>query len=282
MYIAPPRRFDRESGALRRLERRVFEKPWGRTDLPRAFGDMDGRRIGEIWYIHPDGDAAPFMIKYLFTSERLSIQVHPDDNAARASGLPFGKDECWLVLGAEDGARLGVGLKRDSDAATLRAAALDGSIVDMVEWRAAAKNDFIYNPAGTIHAIGGGLTIVEVQQNVDRTYRLYDYGRPRELHLEEGLAVATPAPVRDARDCRVDPAETRQLVDGPHFEVLHLVGPVDHASIAGVSGELTLLPLSSGCYAAGETVRFGEAVLVDDAALIDIAPGARALLCWAA
>ncbi|RYY22799.1 MAG: phosphoheptose isomerase, partial [Sphingomonadales bacterium] len=169
---------------LTRLETIVVEKPWGRTDIPDAFGDFGGRRIGEIWFSHPAGEAAPIMVKFLFTSERLSIQVHPDDEAARAAGFPRGKEECWLILDAEPGAELGVGLNTETTREALRNAALDGTIVDMIDWRPSKANDFVYNRAGTIHAIGGGLTVVEVQQNVDCTYRLYDYGRPRELHLD--------------------------------------------------------------------------------------------------
>ena len=94
---------------LTRLPPHIVEKPWGRTDIPAAFGDFGERRIGEIWFAHPDGDAAPLMIKFLFTSERLSIQVHPDDVRARAAGHARGKDECWLILGAEPDAELEIG-----------------------------------------------------------------------------------------------------------------------------------------------------------------------------
>lgn len=266
----------------RRLQAHIVEKPWGRTDVPPGFGDFGDRRIGEIWFVHPAGDAAPIMVKFLFTSERLSIQVHPDDDAAQAAGLPHGKDECWLVLAAEADATLGVGLGGTASIDELRSAALDGSIVDRVDWRAAAPGDFVYNPAGTIHAIGGGLTIVEVQQNIDRTYRLFDYGRPRALHLDEGLAVATLGPVADSRDCRVDPAATRKLVSGPHFHVLHLVGPADPATFAEIDGEITFVPLSGGCHVAGDELHLGEAVLLDDPHAIALAPQGRALLCWAA
>lgn len=282
MYIPPRQNLQGSTSAFQRLETLVLEKPWGRTDIPRAFGDFGGKRIGEIWFLHPGGDAAPFMIKFLFTSERLSIQVHPDDDDARAAGLTQGKDECWLVMAADPGAELGVGLTGKTTREAVHRAALDGSIVDMVDWRPAAANDFIYNPAGTIHAIGGGLTIVEVQQNIDRTYRLYDYGRPRELHLEEGLKVASAEPVADPRDCHIDPARDRKLVSGPYFHVLHMAGSVDPELLTGIDGELTFLPLSAACRVAGEALGLGEAVLLHDPALIDIAPGGRALLCWAA
>ncbi|KTE17791.1 class I mannose-6-phosphate isomerase [Sphingopyxis sp. H115] len=266
---------------IERLHRSIVEKPWGRTDIPPVFGDFAGRRIGEIWFAHPAGDVAPIMVKFLFTSQRLSIQVHPADAAARAAGLPRGKEECWLILDAQPGAELGVGLARESSREQLRAAALDGSIVDMLDWRPSRENDFVYNRAGTIHAIGPGLTVVEVQQNVDCTYRLYDYGRPRELHLDEGLKVANPGPIHDPRDTAVDPQANLMLVDGPHFHLAQLASPVDPAIIERATGELTFVPLSAGCRVAGEEVAFGEAGLLADPRAITIEPGGRALLAWA-
>ncbi|WP_184643861.1 class I mannose-6-phosphate isomerase [Sphingopyxis sp. JAI128] len=266
---------------LTRLETIVVEKPWGRTDIPAEFGDFGGRRIGEIWFAHPAGDDAPIMVKFLFTSQRLSIQVHPGDEAARAAGFARGKEECWLILDARPDAELGVGLNREIGREQLRAAALDGSIVDMIDWRPSHENDFVYNRAGTIHAIGPGLTVVEVQQNVDCTYRLYDYGRPRELHLDEGLKVSNPVPVHDPRDTVVDPHTNLMLVDGPHFRLAHLAGPVDPTLIERAVGELTFVPLSTGCRVTGENIILGEAVLLTDPSAIEIDEGGRALLAWA-
>lgn len=282
MHVTSIRRFANKRAPIRRLERLVVEKPWGRDDVPADFGNFDGRRVGEIWFTHPDGDAAPILVKFLFTSERLSIQVHPDDAAAKAAGLARGKDECWLVLGADEGSELGVGLNAPASKDALRRAALDGSITQMVDWRAPQVDDFIYNPAGTIHAIGGGLTIVEVQQNIDRTYRLYDYGRPRELHLDAGLAVAATMPLADPRDCRIDPAISRLLVDGPHFRVLHLAGADAAAFLPHGNADYIFTPLSPGCAIAGEPIALGECVATDRADDIALAQGARALLSWPA
>lgn len=179
--------------ALRLSTIRV-EKPWGRQQLWPGFADADGALVGEVWYEAPAGPQPELLIKYLFTSERLSIQVHPDDAAAAVAGYPRGKDEAWVVLAAEPDSTIALGLKRAATRDELRAAALDGSIETLVDWRPVKAGDFIYSPAGTIHAIGAGLTIIEVQQNLDLTYRLYDYGRPRELHLDAGAAVADLAP----------------------------------------------------------------------------------------
>ncbi len=265
---------------LTRLETIVVEKPWGRTDIPRDFGNFGGRRIGEIWFANPTGDDASIMVKFLFTSERLSIQVHPDDEAARAARYLRGKDECWLILDAEPGAELGVGLVAPTTRVALHDAALDGSIVDMIDWRPAYAGDFVYNQAGTIHAIGAGLTLIEVQQNIDCTYRLYDYGRPRELHLEAGLAVSEIAPRPDTRDGTVAASDNRLLVDGPHFRLLHLSGPDAAALLPQHGAYFTFTPLSEGCSIGGEPVKFGECVATDRAGDIVLAPGGRALLNW--
>lgn len=172
----------------------AVEKPWGRTALWPGFVNPSGARIGEIWFEATDGVEPDLMVKYLFTSEKLSIQVHEDDATARAHGRARGKDEAWVILDAQPGATIALGLKQPVDADTLRAAAKDGTIEHLVDWRPVKAGDVIYSKARTIHAIGAGLTLIEVQQNVDLTYRLYDYGRPRELQLEDGIAVSDPVP----------------------------------------------------------------------------------------
>ena len=171
------------------------ERVWGRRDLAGPFvppAELAQRPIGEIWF--ESAADAPLLVKYLFTAERLSIQVHPDDRAARALGYARGKDEAWFVLDAEPGTVIGLGLRRAMEREELRAAAAHGSIEQLLEWRAVRVGDVFYSPAGTVHAIGGGLSLVEIQQNLDLTYRLYDYGRGRELHLDEAVAVADLGP----------------------------------------------------------------------------------------
>lgn len=270
-----------------KLPTRIVEKPWGRTDIPPAFGDHDGRRIGEIWFEDPDGDAAPLMVKWLFTSERLSIQVHPDDSAARAAGFPRGKEECWLVMNANPGGELGVGLKAASSGQALRAAARDGSIEALIDWREARAGDFVYNAAGTIHAIGAGLTVVEVQQNVDCTYRLYDYGRldkgsARELHLDEGLAVARTEPHDDPRDTHIAGKVTQRLVSGPYFNLIHAVGPLDRRALPAAQGRYTIVPIGHGCTVDSEALCLGECAVVQNLGTLDLPDGGAALIAWPA
>ncbi len=181
-----------------KLERRAVAKIWGRWDVPEAFGPPPAgpEPIGEVWYPDEDGDEAELLVKYLFTSEKLSIQVHPGEAAARAAGYRRGKDEAWVVLRAEPEAVIGIGLIETVSAQQLRDAALDGSLEQLIDWRHVSAGDVFYSPAGTIHALGPGLTLVEIQQNLDLTYRLYDYGRPRDLHLDEAIEVADRSPYR--------------------------------------------------------------------------------------
>lgn len=176
----------------RRLNARFVEKPWGREKLGFGFSVPWGTRIGELWF---EGRSdLPLLVKYLFTSEKLSIQVHPSDAAAHSARLPRGKDEAWIVLDAQPTATLGLGLTRAMTREQLEQAARNGALERLVDWRPVKAGDFVYLPAGTVHAIGAGVTLVEIQQNADVTYRLYDYGRPRKLHLAQGIPAACAAP----------------------------------------------------------------------------------------
>jgi mannose-6-phosphate isomerase len=199
------------------LSKHIVEKPWGRTDIPAAFGDFAGRQVGEIWYETPDGAPLPLLVKWLFTSEKLSIQVHPNDMQAQERGMPSGKEECWYIIDAEPGAVLGMGTIRPLSPDELRATSLSGEIEALMDWKPVKAGDYFYIPAGTVHAIGAGITLVEVQQYADITYRLYDYGRPRELHLDDGVAVSKPVPYSDPRSGHAE--QSQQLVDGPYFRL---------------------------------------------------------------
>ena len=176
------------------LSQRPVEKLWGRRALPPPFTSVpdDAEPVGEIHFESASLDHPELLVKYLFTSQDLSIQVHPDNAAARRAGLPHGKDEAWYILDADVGASIALGLKHPATIDQLRQASLDGSVVDLMDWRPVHKGDILYAPAGTVHAIGAGISVVEVQQNLDLTYRLYDYGRDRPLQLEESLAVSRP------------------------------------------------------------------------------------------
>lgn len=266
-----------------KLTTRQVAKPWGRSVLPAPFSNPGSERIGEIWFEAEDGPALPLMVKYLFTSEKLSIQVHPNDAQAEAMGLAGGKEECWLVLDAEPGACLGIGTQRPLSADELRAAALDGSIEQLMDWKPVARGDFYYIPAGTVHAIGAGVSLIEVQQNADITYRLYDYGRPRELHLEAAVAVSRAAPYAEALHRNVDFAADQMLVDGPLFSLL-LTGDAD-ARVDG-TGPLMVIPVEGQVAVESadgiETILAGECLAIDPHdTRFTASPGARLLLARA-
>ena len=238
-----------------KLSRHYVEKPWGRSRLPPMFDAPQGRRIGEVWF--GDDQNLPLLAKYIFTSERLSIQVHPDDEQASARGLPRGKSECWCILDADADAALGLGLKRNLSAEELRSAALDGSIEELLDWRPVTAGDFFFVPAGTIHAIGGGIALLEFQQNADVTYRLYDYGRPRELHLEDGVAVAHRGAYDQSLVQHLSDEDERVLVDGPHFILIHT------KTDTFPDRRRWVLPLAGEVRSGGDAARAGECLLLE-------------------
>ncbi|PZT87969.1 MAG: phosphoheptose isomerase, partial [Citromicrobium sp.] len=141
------------------LQRNLVEKPWGRRDVPEVFG-AGAAQVGEAWFDRAD-DPLPVLVKWLFTSEKLSVQVHPDDAQAQARGLASGKEECWIIVDAEPGAQIGMGLRQAMAADTVRDAALSGAIVDLIDWKPVVAGDWYFIPPGTIHAIGAGIRLVE-------------------------------------------------------------------------------------------------------------------------
>lgn len=261
---------------------RMVEKPWGRCHLPAPFMAPQGQRIGEVWF-EPPPQLDALLVKYIFTSENLSVQLHPSDAQTEAAGQGRrGKEECWLVIDAEPGARLGIGFDRRIVPEALRAAASDGSIEQMLVWHPVSRGDFFYLPANTVHAIGAGISLVEIQQNSDITYRLYDYGRPRELHLEEAIAIADCGPHDPVLRRHLPEAGPAQLVDGPHFRLDRVEGPLDAAQAAELraryAGPLLAIPLHGAVHVAGEVVVAGSCALAQGMDEVDIGAGALCLL----
>jgi mannose-6-phosphate isomerase len=176
------------------------EKVWGSTRLSPWFEDTR-EKIGEVWFdLH--SPEFPILTKFLFTTERLSIQVHPGDEYAARHENSRGKTEMWYILRTDPGAQIALGLRESITRERLREASLSGEIMDLLNWIDVHPGQSFFTPAGTIHAIGAGLALAEIQQQSDVTYRLYDYGRPRELHLERGVEVSiterfSPAPQPD-------------------------------------------------------------------------------------
>lgn len=260
---------------VRQLPTRLVSKVWGTDILPMPFVTPQGERIGEIWF-EPPPEVPQVLVKYLFTSDKLSVQVHPSN----ATALPgeAGKEECWLVLDAHDDARLGIGFSRNVTRTELEAAALDGTIEQLLVWHPARAGDLFYLPAGTVHAIGPGLALVEVQQNSDTTFRLYDYGRARELHLERALAVAERVPY--AAEYQRSVTGGPSLVDGPHFRLDRIEGAPDAATIGAYTDSLLVLPLA-GTVAARDgsaRARVGECLVANGLGSLDFSQAKVTLL----
>jgi mannose-6-phosphate isomerase len=244
---------------------RVVHKPWGVSDLqPWSSIDGTGDAVGELWFERADKNAPipALLLKLLFTSEPLSIQVHPDDTFARAMGLPNGKSEAWYIISAKPDAQIGVGLKHRVTPQELRASIRDGSIVELVQWRPVEKGDVIFIPAGTIHALGAGIVLAEIQQRSDTTFRLFDYGRQRELHEDNGVAVANAWPLRSAHKPTRVTGERTVLVASRYFVLERLELP-EGSSWALVAEPETWILVLDGHAAIGlAALSIGQAVFV--------------------
>ena len=232
-------------------------RPWGTNDLSPIYPNHKfSEKIGEAWLSGDDckvangsltgktlsqlseehqrkfvGDAArdpkrfPLLLKFLFPHEKLSVQVHPDDEQAVRVGQPWGKTECWYVAHAKPGSQIALGLKKGVTAKQLEEAIHQKRAEELLNWINVYAGDMIYVAGGTVHTLGPGSVIVETQQQSDTTYRLYDYGRPRELHLKDGMAavrenvksgkVLCPAPEQIAGGAN----RHAPLVAAPYFVV---------------------------------------------------------------
>jgi mannose-6-phosphate isomerase len=232
-------------------------RPWGTLDFSAIYPNRKfNERIGEAWLTGDNcvvsngplakrsledlskefgadlvGTAArdphrfPLLLKFLFPEEKLSVQVHPDDATAQRFGEPWGKTECWYVAHAKPGSQIALGLKPGVTRAQFEQAINDKRAEELLNWINVYQGEMIYVAAGTVHTLGPGAVIVETQQQSDTTYRLYDYGRPRPLHLERGLVsikertasgkVIRPAPVA------IDDGKSRRssMIAAPYFAV---------------------------------------------------------------
>ncbi|HEX4005665.1 MAG TPA: type I phosphomannose isomerase catalytic subunit [Acidobacteriaceae bacterium] len=194
-------------------------RPWGFHDLAPWYNyKTDGDPIGEVWLtgemctantgsldglsleaitrqyrsalLGPAlaGKDFPLLIKLLFPKEKLSVQVHPDDALAQQYGEPRGKTECWYALDAKPGAKVALGIRPGVTVDRVHRAVEDHTLESLLTMVPVDKGDMLFVDAGTVHAIGPGVVILETQQTSDLTYRMYDYGSPRELHLEKSFA----------------------------------------------------------------------------------------------
>jgi mannose-6-phosphate isomerase len=273
------------------------ERPWGVRDLRPVYTRVVNEPIGESWLTWEDnrvangplagqsiGDLAkkyrrdlvgqvacyedrfPLLIKFLFPGDKLSVQVHPDDDGARKHGQPCGKTECWYVLRAEPGAQVALGLKPGVTLDEFRKSIEETRAEELLNWVDVLAGDMIYVAAGTVHTIGGGMVLVETQQTSDITYRLYDYGRPRELHIEKGLE-AVKLDTNAGKVIRGANDKSDVLVRSPFFQVekIWLQEPL-HAAVSPTSPHIVVAVNGSGVVESDgmEPISFatGDAVVV--------------------
>ncbi len=220
------------------------ERIWGVESLAPYFPDQ-GKKIGEVWF-QPSADF-PILIKFLFTSEKLSVQVHPDDEFAREHENSRGKTEMWHILKAEPGAGVALGFRETIDKDAIRNAVADTTLGELLNWVTVEAGDSLFAEAGVVHAIGAGIVLCEIQQNSDVTYRLYDYGRPRELHLEKGLSVSKCEPYEGRRQY---PITCRHFTT----EILH----VSYRVLPAHPADSVLIVLEGSGTANGEAFHAGQ------------------------
>ncbi|MDR1292353.1 MAG: class I mannose-6-phosphate isomerase [Clostridiales Family XIII bacterium] len=268
--------------------------PWGGSRLKTEYGKADGPDIlAESWELscHPNGLSRirgtettlrdwladrrdfdgpgqesetgqtgggefPLIVKLIDAKEKLSVQVHPDDGYARAHEGGHGKAELWYVMEHEPGAYIYLGFRRDVTKDEIRAAVSSGSLESMLNRIEVRTGDVFFLPAGTVHAVGGGVLLAEIQQNSDLTYRLYDYGRTdeyggtRELHVKKALDVIHTSATRRIpvhREIWLPAAGHRQSLIGRHtsFSVFEVDIP-HHAELTLCRGGFTYLLIIDG------------------------------------
>lgn len=255
---------------------RTTPKPWGRFDLgPWASKNHPDSPVGEISFDYGEAEERDclMLLKLLFTGETVSIQVHPDGAAAKSMGMESGKSEAWYVLAAEDGAQVAVGLKRPLTQLEFRKAALDGSIDGLLDWQEAAAGDVFYVPAGTVHSIGAGLVIAEIQQRNETTFRTWDHGRSRELHIDQAIAVARLEPASSRKLSRHITVERSELMSCPFFTLERSELPADTSWELTANRESWALVVGGGGTVGSLTARIGDGFFAEaDRADIHVGP----------
>jgi mannose-6-phosphate isomerase len=236
-------------------------------DNPVCSGIFTGRTLAELCLEFPnemlgtghrDGHF-PLLIKLLDCKQWLSLQVHPDDEQARLlEGPQFrGKTEAWHILEAQPDSQLIAGVKPNTPPEALRAAIGSEAILNLVEYHQAQKNDSVFMPAGTIHALGPGLLVYEVQQTSDLTYRVFDWNRPqtngRVLHVEKSIAAVNPQ--AQSTIIRCDHSETDlRLIESPYFRMERLLSPQKRNTLGESPHILTVIEGRARISAAGSEV----------------------------
>ncbi|HEV2133686.1 MAG TPA: type I phosphomannose isomerase catalytic subunit [Terracidiphilus sp.] len=286
-----------------RIEPRFDTRVWGFRDLRPWYDKVAGADpIGEVWLTGDDSlvatgphagkrladlfsaahssllgpaapsPASPLLIKVLFAREKLSVQVHPDDRMAQKYGEPRGKTECWYCLAAEPNAAVAVGLKSGVTLSQVEEQIRAGTLEASLNVVPVAAGDMVFVDAGTVHAIWPGPILLETQQNCDLTYRMFDYGRPRELHVKKSLE-ATKLVTRAGKVAPQPLADRTLLIDVEYFRVERIPVPGNRSS-ANLRGASESAPGLAYLFAAAGTGRIAG----DSFDAIDLPPRAIAAI----
>jgi mannose-6-phosphate isomerase len=265
-----------------RVEPQFVARVWGSRDLRPWYDRVaEGEPIGEVWLtgddclvatgphagkklgalfleqhtalLGPDvpGPDSPLLIKTIFAREKLSVQVHPDEKLAREYGQPRGKTECWYALAAEPGAQVAVGVKPGTTLEAIEEGIREETLEQSLNMITVEAGDLIFVDAGTVHSIWPGSILLETQQNCDLTYRMYDYGRPRELHIAKSLE-ATKLTTRAGKVAPRRLADRTVLVDADYFRIEKLTvnGSRTSETLRGEGGQRGLAYLFTASGAA--------------------------------
>lgn len=260
-----------------RLTPSLREKVWGRTRLSPWFSDS-AAPVGEAWYL--TDQELPLLVKLIFTDERLSVQVHPEDG----EDGPLGKTEMWHILEADPGATIALGFREPITRERLHQATRTGEVEQLVNWIPVRAGQTYFTPAHTVHAIGAGIVLCEIQQNSDVTYRLWDYGRPRELHVEQAVPICDLAVHPGAVTPQSLGGGRESLVCCPYFVTESLTLPAGGEYRPDPQNSHLLICLEGTASIGDSTCRPGEVWLLPpdgDPPLIRTQSGARFLRTWA-
>jgi mannose-6-phosphate isomerase len=255
-----------------RIEPRFTERVWGFRDLRPWYDRVaDSEPIGEVWLTgddclvatgkhagkrlaelfrenhaallgaHAPSPDSPLLIKTIFAKEKLSVQVHPDDAMAQKYGEPRGKTECWYALAAEPGAKVAVGLNPGTTLAQVQDGIRAGTLEESLNVLPVEAGNMIFVDAGTVHAIWPGSILLETQQNCDLTYRMFDYGRGRELHIAKSLE-ATRLVTRAGKVAPRQLSDRTVLIDVGYFRIerIPVLGSRTSTSLRGASEDRRL------------------------------------------
>ena len=257
-----------------------------------ANGALRGETVGDLVraygrdLIGANNDPAlgmPLLAKFLDAREWLSIQVHPnDEQAMQLDGEPRGKMEAWYVIEAEPDSKLVFGTQPECSADDLRAAIEQNRLEDLLIYVEVQAGDALFVKPGTIHALGPGVLIYEIQQSSDLTYRLYDYGRPRELHIDKGLAVARSESLPHVLHTADDDSNLIPLVSSEYFEtVLHHLRVGDYAYLDTRKTRFHVLTCIEGSAVVewgGGSASIGDRMAVNTGDALDLKLGQTVLI----